>query len=142
MAFDVEGLLRLWTSPLPEAREAEAAFRAYYTDPVRVNGAQLTVADLVGRAAAVQAVFAELEREVLDLVEAEGKVAVAFRLRGRQIGPMATPLGDLLPTGRIIDLRVIDILTIADGRISDVWMAADELGALAAVGAVALAQPS
>ncbi|MFI6734065.1 hypothetical protein ACIBI9_14135 [Nonomuraea sp. NPDC050451] len=39
MAFDVDDLLRLWTSPLPPAGEAEAAFREYYTDPVRVNGA-------------------------------------------------------------------------------------------------------
>jgi predicted ester cyclase len=66
------------------------------------------------------------------LVETDGKVGVAFRLRGRQVGTLTTPLGGLPPTGRIIDLRVIDILTITDGRISDVWMAADELGALAA----------
>ncbi|MEW9551002.1 hypothetical protein [Nonomuraea sp. NPDC050783] len=65
--FDVEGLLRLWTEPLPPPGEAEAAFRAYYTDPVRVNGALLTAADLVARAAAMQGAFTETRREVLSL---------------------------------------------------------------------------
>jgi hypothetical protein len=43
--------------PLPEAGDAKAAFRAFYTDLVRVNGAALTSAKLVAYAA-----FAEAER--------------------------------------------------------------------------------
>ena len=142
MAFDVDGLLRLWTSPLPPAGEAEAAFREYYTDPVRVNGALLTASDLVARARAMQATFEDPEREVLDLVETGDKVAVAFRMRGKQVGPLATSAGLLQPTGRLLDLRVMDILTVTDGRISNVWMTADELGALHALDAVALTRPT
>ncbi|MEV0234555.1 ester cyclase [Nonomuraea sp. NPDC050786] len=142
MAFDVDGLLHLWTSPLPPPGEAEAAFRTFYTDPVRVNGTLFTASDLVARAAAMQATFEDPEREVLDLVETGDKVALAFRMRGKQVGPLATSAGQLPPTGRLLDLRIIDILTITDGRISNVWMTADELGALNALGAVTLIQPT
>jgi hypothetical protein len=35
-------------------------------------------------------------------------------------------------------MRIIDILTLTDGLISNIWMVADELGALVAIDAVAL----
>jgi len=144
MAFDVDRLLRLWTDPLPDDdAAAAAAFREVYTDPVRVNGADLTAADLVARARALQRTFEEPEREVLDVVEGDvvegdGKVAVAFRMSGRQVGPLSTAAGPLAPTGQHLQLRVIDVLTLTGGRISAITMVADELGALAAVGAVRL----
>src|SRR6266511_694063 len=39
----VERLLRLWTEPLPLPAEAVAAFREAYTDPVSVNGVDMSV---------------------------------------------------------------------------------------------------
>jgi len=139
MAFDVDRLLRLWTDPLPDDDVAAAdAFRELYTDPVRVNGTDLTAGDLVGRARALQRVFEAPEREVVDVVEGDGKVALAFRLGGRQVGTLTTAAGPLAPTGRRLQLRVIDVLTLTGGRISAITMVADELGALAAVGAVRL----
>jgi predicted ester cyclase len=138
MAFDVDRLLRLWTEPLPGGPAAEEAFRAVYTDPVTVNGSALTAADLVARARAVQATFEGMERQVVSVVEDGDRVAVAFRMGGRQVGPLGTAAGPLPPTGRHVELRVVDVLTFTGGRISDVWMVADELGALAAVGAVRL----
>jgi predicted ester cyclase len=138
MSFDVHGLLRLWSDPLPQdEREAAAAFRAFYSDPVRVNDVPLTAADLVARARSLQTAFEDAERRIVDLVEADGKVVIAFRMRGRQVGPLATSLGDIPATGRVMELRAIDILTVTGGRITDVWMVADELGALAAAQAVA-----
>ena len=139
MAFDVERLLRLWTDPLPEDDGAAAeAFRELYTDPVTVNGAQVSAAEMVARARAVQGVFADVEREVLEVADAGDRVAVAFRMGGRQVGTLSTSAGPLAPTGRELALRVIDLLTLTDGRISGIWMVADELGALAALGAVRL----
>jgi hypothetical protein len=35
-----------------------------------------------------------------------------------------------------LDVRVIDILTLTDGKVSSIWMCADELGTLAPLGAV------
>lgn len=137
MRFDVDALLRLWSEPLPASdEEAAAAFRERYTDPVTVNGAELTAADLVARARAVQATFDRRDNEVLDVVQTPDKVAVAFRMSGRQVGPLATMLGPLPPTGGHVELRVIDILTLTDGRVSSIWMVADELGALVTADAV------
>ncbi len=138
---DVERLLELWTDPLPDGPAAEDAFRALYTDPVTVNGASLTAADLVARARAVQGTFERVQREVVSVVDDGDRVAVAFRMSGRQIGPLATSAGSLPPTGRHLELRVIDVLTVTDGRISDIVMVADELGALTALDAVRLVAP-
>jgi hypothetical protein len=38
-------------------------------------------------------------------------------------------------------LRVVDVLTLTGGRIAEIFMVADELGALAAVDAVRLVPP-
>ena len=138
MTFDIAALLDLWTRPYPDAASAAQAFRRLYTDPVVVNGSAISADQLVVRAAALQATFEEVHREVLDVCDAGSKVAVAFRLEGRQVGPLATAAGELGPTGQVISLRVIDILTLTDGRISEITMVADELGALAPLGAVAL----
>jgi hypothetical protein len=137
MPFDAEGLLRLWTDPLPEDDgAAAAAFRTSYRDPVTVNGTPLTAADLVARARAMQKALERPEREVLSVVDAGASVAVAFRLAGRQVGPLQTPAGPVAPTGRWVGVQIIDVLTLTDGRISDIRMVADWLGALATVGAV------
>ena len=139
MSFDVQGLLRLWTAPLPD--DAPAAFREVYTDPVTVNGTLLTAADLVTRARAMQVALDQPESEVLSVVDAGSSVAVAFRLAGRQVGRLDTPAGPIPPTGKWIDLRIIDVLTLTDGRISHIWMVADWLTALAAMGTVQVAAP-
>jgi hypothetical protein len=111
-------------------------FRELYSDPVTVNGASVTAADLVARARVMQAALERPEREVLSVVDAGASVAVVFRLAGRQVGPLETPAGRVPPTGRRVDVRIIDVLTLTDGRISGIWMVADWLSALAAAGAV------
>ena len=137
MPFDVQRLLRMWTDPLPEDDSAAAAaFRELYSDPVTVNGASVTAADLVARARVMQAALERPEREVLSVVDAGASVALVFRLAGRQVGPLETPAGRVPPTGQRVDVRIIDVLTLTDGRISEIRMVADWLGAIAAVGAV------
>jgi predicted ester cyclase len=140
MAFSVDRLMRAWREPPADDAAAEAAFRELYADPVVVNGVPLSVADLVARARSLHRTYAAAEWEILDVLESAGQVAVAFRMRGRQAGPLPTSLGTVAPTGRAVELRVIDILTITDGRVSGVWMVADELGLLTQLGAVALVE--
>lgn len=136
----VTRLLDLWSSPLPEDDAvALAAFRELYTDPVDLNGATVTLADMLARARAIQGAFGGLDRVVLEHVEVPGKVVVAFRMIGTHTGPLPTPLGVVPATGGAVDLRVIDVLTLTDGRISGIVMAGDELGNLARLGALALA---
>ena len=139
MAFDVERLLRLWSDSLPGDDAAAAdAFRELYTDPVTVNGTPIGVADLVARARAVQHTFDPVRREVLSVVEEGDRVAVAFRMGGPQVGTWTTSAGPVPATGQEFWLRVIDVLTLADGRITDIVMVADELGVLVALDAVRL----
>jgi ketosteroid isomerase-like protein len=105
---------------------------------VTVNGTPIGVVDLVDRARAVQHTFDPVRREVLSVVEEGDRVAVAFRMGGPQVGTWATSAGPVPATGREFWLRVIDVLTLAGGRITDIVMVADELGVLVALDAVRL----
>lgn len=133
----LERLLSLWFDPLPE-HGAEDLFRTVYTDPVTVNGNVLTAADLVARARAVQAALADVERTVLDWSVTADKWSLAFEMSGRHVGPMATQLGVVAPTGQTVRLRVIDVLTVVDGLITSIWMVPDEAGFLASTKSAAL----
>ena len=143
MPLDVERLLQLWSDPLPvDDDAAAAAFREMYADPVTVNGTPLPAAALVDRARAVQRTFVPVRREVLSVVEQGDRVAVAFRMGGPHVGPWTTAAGPVPATGRELWLRVIDVLTVVDGRITDIVMVADELGVLVGLDAVRLRFPA
>ena len=130
-------LLELWTVPPDHRDDPVAAFRACYTDPVTINGAPMAVADLVERARALHRAFDDHVIEVVDRVESPGKLAIAIRHTARHIGPWSTPVGVVEPTGRTVVGVGIDVLTIdAAGRISAIWVLADELQRLVQVGAL------
>jgi hypothetical protein len=137
----IDRLAAVWIqAPTGDARD-EAAFREVYTDPLTLNGNDASIAELVDRYRALHAAFADLEIEVLDRTELRDALAVVLRQRGRHVGPFRTPLGTVAPTGRAFDVTGIDILTVRDGRISRIWVVADELGRLAQLDAVTLAPP-
>jgi hypothetical protein len=75
---------------------------------------------------------------LVDRVQSDGKLAVAFHQRGRHVGPWRTPLGDVPAIGRVVQGLGIDILTIDDGKISQLWVLADELQRLIQMDAVRL----
>jgi ketosteroid isomerase-like protein len=134
----VARLLRLWDD-VPEPEEAAlAAFRELYADPVRINGTDMTVEQLVERARRTAAALAGRTSQVLSQVSTGNRTAVAFRMTGRHVGPIDTPLGQVPATGQVLVLDVIDLLMVKDGRISEIFMTADYLGALGRAGAVRL----
>jgi len=136
----VTRLMDLWSTPLPaDDAAALAAFGELYTDPVTINGTAMSLADLLTRARATQSAYGDLDREIFERVEAPGKLVVAFRMFGTHTGPLATPLGTVPATGGPVDIRVIDVLTLTDGRISEIVMVADELTNLHRLGVLALA---
>lgn len=137
--IDTDRLMGLWADPPVDDAAALAALRALYTDPVQINGITLTALDLLARVRGTQRAYSDLRHELVDRVDAPGRLVVAFRLHGTHTGPLATPFGELAPTGRPFTVRVIDILTVTDGLISAVTMVADELGQLAALDALRLA---
>ena len=129
--IDTDRLMGLWADPPADDDAALAGIRALYTDPVQINGTMMTALDLLARVRGMQRAYSGLRHELVERVDAPGRLVIAFRLRGTHTGPLATPFGELAATGRPFEVRVIDILTLTDGRISAVTMVADELGQLA-----------
>ena len=137
----LQRLLRLWIEPVADGRAARAAFAQVYADPLTVNGSPMTVAQLVDRARSLQRAFEGLSMQILDQVETPDRLVIAFTMRGRHVGTYASALGDVPPTGRDVEVRTIDDLTITDGLVSAIWVVADDLGLLTQLGAVNLADP-
>ena len=131
--------LRLWGQPLPAGAGALEAFRTVYDDPVLVNGVETPLLVLVERARMMRAAFADLKHTVLDQVETPDRVAFAFRISGRHVGPLETPLGVLAPTGSPVDVAGLDLFVVDPqrDRVTAIHAQADHLSLLLAAGAVA-----
>jgi hypothetical protein len=65
-------------------------------------------------------------------------MVVVHRQSGRHVGPVPTPLGELAATGRMVEGITIDVLVVADDRITDAWVTADDLARLARLDAIHL----
>jgi hypothetical protein len=139
MSFDFTQIMRLWSTPLPAGDAAVEAFARHYTDPVTVNGTRMSLAALADRARATQRAFAELDATLLTQVDTPTHTSIVFRMRGRHVGPLQTPLGEVAPTGKVAERQIIDVLGIQGGLIHEVWVVSDDLGALAQLGVLALA---
>ncbi|MFB9717450.1 ester cyclase [Planobispora longispora] len=126
----IDRILGLWLEPPADPAAAEAAFRAIYADPLSVNDAVLTAADLVRRARALHRTYADLRIEPVETIETPGRIVLGLRMHARQVGPLETPLGTVPATGGAVRLRTVEILTVEDGLVTAVWMAADELDVL------------
>ena len=137
--IDTDQLMGLWADPPADDAAALDLLGALYTDPVQINGTTMTATDLLARVRGMQRAYSGLRHELVERIDAQGKLVIAFRLSGTHTGPLATPFGELAATGRPFTVRVIDILTLTGGRISAVTMVADELGQLAALDALQLA---
>ena len=138
MADVVERVMALWRQLPEDDDEARAGFAEVYAENVVVNGTEVTLDDLLARARGLQAALSEVRHELLERVEADDKIVVAFRLHGRHTGPLRTALGEVPATGREVAIQGIDVLTLTDGRITGVTVLADELGLLDRLGAVSL----
>ena len=129
----LERLLDAWTE-VDDRSQVEDRFAALYTDPVRINGTPASLADLGARARSLRGAFSGLRAELLQVVEDNDSVAVAFLMHGWHTGPYETPFGIIQPTGSKVQIRTIDVLTISNGKISAIWVTADDLGTLRQLG--------
>src|SRR5689334_15022439 len=98
MSAVLERLTSLWTQPVDAWPDPVAAFGEVYADPVRVNGTELALTELIARARALQRAFDDLGMQILDTVEAPGRIVIAFMMRGRHTGPYVSPVGTIAPT--------------------------------------------
>jgi predicted ester cyclase len=138
MSAVLERLTSLWTQPVDAWPDPVAAFGEVYANPVQVNGSELALTELIARARALQRAFDDLGMQILDTVEAPGRIVIAFMMRGRHTGPYVSPVGTIAPTHRAIQVRTIDVLTLTAGAISAIWVVSDELGLLRQLTAVKL----
>jgi len=138
MSLEFDQLMELWTRRLPEGGAAVDAFARLYARELTVNGVPTKLEALVERARALQSAYTELSGTLLARAESATHVTFVFKMRGRHVGPLPTPLGIVPPTGKFTERQVMDLLRVQDGRIHEVWMTADELSALAGIGVLQL----
>jgi hypothetical protein len=134
----VDRLFAAWEKP--PAGDAVSRFRAVYTDRGLVNGRAMSCADLIERAGALHRAFDGLTIELIDRFDAPGRCAIVHRAQGRHTGPLAT--GESGAHRSLVRRQLtIDVLTIVDDKVSEIWMIGDDLDRLRQLGALALIQP-
>ena len=79
-----------------------------------------------------RAAFTGFRAEILDQIAQGDKVVTRKLLRGTHTGPFQ----GIEPTGREVEIHVIDIVRVKDGRIVEHWNCVDRLGLLAQLGAL------
>jgi steroid delta-isomerase-like uncharacterized protein len=82
--------------------------------------------------------FPDLRATIHEQIAEGDKVVTRKTLSG-------THQGDFLgipPTGKHVDIAVIDILRLTDGKITDHWNIVDQIGLLQQLGALAAAEPA
>jgi steroid delta-isomerase-like uncharacterized protein len=60
----------------------------------------------------------DMKKHVTNQVASEDQVVSEFTLRGTHDGPLRTASGEIPPTGKPIELAVIEVIGIRDGRIA------------------------
>jgi predicted ester cyclase len=78
-----------------------------------------------------RAAFADFRATILDQVAEGDKVVTRKLFRGTH----QAPFQGIVATGREVEIHVIDIVRVRDGRIVEHWNCVDRLGLLAQLGA-------
>jgi predicted ester cyclase len=79
-----------------------------------------------------RAAFPDFRATILDQVEEGDKVVTRKVFHGTHLGP----LQGVPPTGRRVEIHVIDIVRVANGKIVEHWNCVDRLGLLVQLGVV------
>lgn len=113
------------------------AVRDAYTDNVQILAPGT---ELQGRDAAAAWIevflraFPDLNHEILATVQSGDAVAAEARFTATHTGPLASPSGDLPPTGKPVALDYVDITRFADGRIASEHIYFDQVAFLSQLG--------
>ncbi len=99
------------------------------------NGLSFGTEQIPGALAGLAGAFPDIHRELLSMHAMGDIVAVELRIQGTHRGGFPTPLGEIAPTGRRIDVPAADLWYLRDGRVetfncynaANVWLA--QLGA-------------
>jgi ketosteroid isomerase-like protein len=116
-----------------------AGFRALFTEDGAFNDVPNSLTfrgDQIPQAlAGFASVFPDVHRELLEVHALGDVVAVELRIQGTHLGGFPTPVGEIPPTGKRIDVPAADLWHLRDGKIErfDCYNAANVL--LAQIGA-------
>jgi len=132
--MDLDAVLALWDRPIDQRADPAADFRQFYADPVPVNGIPTNAEDLVARVRSLQAAFADRRTELVHRIETADRLVIGFYMYVRHVGPYNTPLGRVAPTGKQLRIRVNDILTVHDGKITNIWVMSDDVDLMCQLG--------
>ena len=77
--------------------------------------------------------FPDMKLPLEDFVAEGEKVLVRLRVRATHTGPF----GDMKATGKKVDIAVLDLFQIRDGKLIEHWALLDNLGMLKQLGAIA-----
>ncbi len=81
--------------------------------------------------------FPDLKVEI-EIEIAEGDlVGGRLRQRGTHTGPMASPTGEVPPSGKPVNFTEVAMLRIADGKVATSWYWTDMIGLLTQIGVIA-----
>ena len=83
-----------------------------------------------------RAAFPDFRATILDQIAEDDKVVTRKVFHGTHLGAFQ----GIQPTGRSVEIHLIDIVRVADGKIVEHWNCVDRLGLLAQLGA--LPQPA
>lgn len=78
--------------------------------------------------------FPDLRHEILSTTEAGDTVALEARFTATHTGPLASPEGDIPPTGKAVDLVYADVLRFTNGHVSSEHVYFDQLDFLTQLG--------
>jgi steroid delta-isomerase-like uncharacterized protein len=62
--------------------------------------------------------FPDMKKEITNQIASEDQVVCEFRLKGTHDGPLRTPTGEVPPAGRTVELSVIEVMQVRDGKVA------------------------
>jgi len=134
---NIESVRRLLTEAFSEGKYAVIDEIVAPDSVEHQNGAQGVGPEATRRiASGLRASFPDLRLDIEDVAAAEDKVWVRLRGHGTDTGGVA----GRPPSGKRIEVDVIDIVRFRDGKIVEHWGVADRLGMLQQVGVVPMPQ--
>ena len=110
---------------LPEIYAADAAYHGPDGD---LNGVDEVRAMITGYLTA----FPDVQATIEDLVTSGDEVVARVTVRGTNTGP----LGDIPPSGKPIEMTIMQFMRIEDGRIAEEWESFNMLSLLQQIGAL------
>jgi len=78
--------------------------------------------------------FPDLRLDIEDVIGEGDKVLVRLTIRGTHQGELM----GITPTGKEVEVPVLDLFRIADGRLAEHWAAIDNLGMMRQLGIVSM----